>query len=99
MFPPTLRLDEVRKVEHRLPMLEMWELDEVGRLLCHASPPEVRTAWPIDRDYRPTKQELFEVHVFGNLAPHPKDKVEGTYITIRTGDSLEDRYDEESDPQ
>lgn len=55
-----------------LETLNQSQLDEVGRLLCHASLPQMRETSPIERDYYKRdsdkfNQDEFERSIFGTI--------------------------------
>lgn len=65
---PRKRLEIVRAEESTLERLNEHELDEVGRLLCHASSKQMREEYPIIGDLnlpRDEAQALFEESTFG----------------------------------
>ena len=63
---PRLRIKFVYEHLETLEQLSPKDLEEVGRLLCHASSQEMRKEYPIDGDIYETEQQSFEHTVYGS---------------------------------
>lgn len=91
-MPPKDRLKYVNEHPEELEELNESALDEVGRLLCHASPKSTRDALPIDRDLRNSgseipPQEQFENSLFGSATG---EHLEGAFSSRYSSDTQEE---------
>lgn len=77
-LPAAERVAYVNAHPEQLNGIQAAAMDEIGRLLCHASSDATREESPILRDAKKTKQAEFETGVFGD------DETQGTFAGLNS---------------